>query len=135
MGGIGRDLKRKAEALGMRVQYHNRKELDGELAGGAKYVGFNDLLRTSDVISLNLPLNVSLLSSSSSFAISICFSTCFSLFSYRVLFGSQVKSLLCLRRMRFYLGLSYFCHTLQVQLICSLCLLISDLALNPPLNF
>lgn len=65
MGGIGRDLKRKAEALGMKVQYHNRKELDGDLASGAKYVGFEELLRTSDVISLNLPLNVSLLSPSS----------------------------------------------------------------------
>lgn len=88
MGGIGRDLKRKAEALGMRVQYHNRKELDGELAGGAKYVGFDELLRTSDVISLNLPLNVGLLFSSNSFALSICFSTCFSLLSYRVFFQS-----------------------------------------------
>lgn len=59
MGGIGRDMKKKAEALGMRVQYHNRKELDGELSGGAKYVSFEELLATSDVISLNLPLNVS----------------------------------------------------------------------------
>ncbi|MCJ1461520.1 hypothetical protein MMC07_000117 [Pseudocyphellaria aurata] len=57
MGGIGRDLKRRAEALGMKVQYHNRKELDAKLAGGARYVGFEELLRTSDVISLNLPLN------------------------------------------------------------------------------
>lgn len=65
MGGIGRDLKRKAEAMGMRVQYHNRKELNEDLAGGAKYVGFEELLRTSDVISLNLPLNVSLLPPSS----------------------------------------------------------------------
>lgn len=67
MGGIGRDLKRKAEAMGMRVQYHNRKELNGDLAGGAKYVGFEEILRTSDVISLNLPLNVSLLPPSSPF--------------------------------------------------------------------
>lgn len=59
MGGIGRDLKRKAEAMGLRVQYHNRKELNEDLAGGAKYVGFEELLRTSDVISLNLPLNPS----------------------------------------------------------------------------
>lgn len=58
MGGIGRDFKKKAEALGMRVQYYNRKELQEDLAGGASYVGLEDLLRTSDVISLNLPLNV-----------------------------------------------------------------------------
>lgn len=68
MGGIGRNLKKKAEAMGMRVQYHNRKELDGDLAGGARYVGFDELLRTSDVISLNLPLNVGLVSLSIPFS-------------------------------------------------------------------
>lgn len=60
MGGIGRNLKKKAEAFGMKVQYHNRSELSKELSGGAKYVDFGELLRTSDVLSLNLPLNVSL---------------------------------------------------------------------------
>lgn len=60
MGGIGRNLKKKAEAFGMKVQYHNRNPLSEELSGGAKYVGFEELLKTSDVISLNLPLNVSL---------------------------------------------------------------------------
>ena len=61
MGGIGRDFKKKAEALGMKVQYHNRSKLSDEMSGGAKYVGFEELLGTSDVISLNVPLNVSLL--------------------------------------------------------------------------
>ena len=59
MGGIGRDLKKKAEALEMKVQYFNRNPLSKELSGGAKYVGFEELLKTSDVISLNVPLNVS----------------------------------------------------------------------------
>jgi lactate dehydrogenase-like 2-hydroxyacid dehydrogenase len=59
MGGIGRNLAAKMRAFGMRVQYHNRRELSNELAAGAKYVDFNELLETSDVISLNLPLNVS----------------------------------------------------------------------------
>ena len=59
MGGIGRDLKKKAEALGMTVQYHNRNPLSAEMSGGAKYVGFEQLLETSDIISLNVPLNVS----------------------------------------------------------------------------
>lgn len=59
MGGIGRNLKKKAEAFGMKVIYHNRRELSGELSGGAKYVSFDELLSTSDVLSLNLPLNVS----------------------------------------------------------------------------
>ncbi|KAK2799621.1 hypothetical protein FQN51_006753 [Onygenales sp. PD_10] len=57
MGGIGRNLKKKAEAFGMRVIYHNRRKLEEELAGGAEYVGFEELLARSDVISLNLPLN------------------------------------------------------------------------------
>jgi len=61
MGGIGRNMKKKAEAFGMRVVYHNRKELSEEMAGGARYVGFEELLKTSDVVSLNLPLNVRLL--------------------------------------------------------------------------
>jgi glyoxylate reductase len=63
MGGIGRNLKLKAEAFGMKVQYHNRKQLSDELAAGAKYVSFDELLSTSDVISLNLPLNVIILQS------------------------------------------------------------------------
>lgn len=59
MGGIGRNLKKKAEAFGMTVQYYNRNKLSEELSGGAKYVSFDELLSTSDVLSLNLPLNVS----------------------------------------------------------------------------
>lgn len=59
MGGIGRNLKKKAEAFGMKVVYHNRRQLSDELSGGAPYVGFEELLKTSDVLSLNLPLNVS----------------------------------------------------------------------------
>ncbi|GBF62011.1 2-hydroxyacid dehydrogenase [Trichophyton mentagrophytes] len=57
MGGIGRNLKKKAEAFGMSVIYHNRNQLSEELAGGAKYVSFDELLAQSDVLSLNLPLN------------------------------------------------------------------------------
>ncbi len=60
MGGIGRDMKGKAEALGMKVIYHNRNPLSDEMAGGAKYVKFDELLAESDVISCNLPLSVSL---------------------------------------------------------------------------
>lgn len=57
MGGIGRNLKRKAEAFGMKIIYHNRRRLSDELADGAEYVGFEELLERSDVVSLNLPLN------------------------------------------------------------------------------
>jgi glyoxylate reductase len=57
MGGIGRNMMKKAAAFGMTTIYHNRRELDPEKAGGAKYVSFEELLKTSDVLSLNLPLN------------------------------------------------------------------------------
>ncbi|KAI7216292.1 D-3-phosphoglycerate dehydrogenase, variant [Hortaea werneckii] len=57
MGGIGRNMMRKCEAFGMKAIYHNRKKLSEELAGGAEYVGFEELLARSDVLSLNLPLN------------------------------------------------------------------------------
>lgn len=58
MGGIGRNLMKKAAAFGMTTQYYNRTQLSEELSGGAKYVSFEELLKTSDVLSLNLPLNV-----------------------------------------------------------------------------
>ncbi|KAF2842297.1 hypothetical protein M501DRAFT_988535 [Patellaria atrata CBS 101060] len=57
MGGIGRNLKKKMDAFGMKTIYHNRSKLSEELAGGAEYVSFEELLQQSDVISLNLPLN------------------------------------------------------------------------------
>ncbi len=59
MGGIGRNMSTKAAAFGMRTIYHNRRKLDDHTAGGAEYVSFKDLLRRSDVLSLNLPLNPS----------------------------------------------------------------------------
>ncbi|KAJ9664216.1 glyoxylate reductase [Neophaeococcomyces mojaviensis] len=57
MGGIGRNMSKKAAAFGMTTIYHNRRKLDDEKAGGADYVSFEDLLKKSDVLSLNLPLN------------------------------------------------------------------------------
>lgn len=59
MGGIGRALKRRTDAFDMKVIYHNRNQLPPHLEGGARYVSFDELLAQSDVISLNLPLNVS----------------------------------------------------------------------------
>ncbi|RDA87371.1 hypothetical protein CP532_6987 [Ophiocordyceps camponoti-leonardi (nom. inval.)] len=57
MGGIGRNVATKARAFGMKVRYHNRSRLDPALEDGAEYVDFETLLRESDVLSLNLPLN------------------------------------------------------------------------------
>jgi glyoxylate reductase len=59
MGGIGQNLCRKAQAFGMQVVYHNRCRLDQEQAGTAEYRTFEDLLEQSDIVSVNLPLNVS----------------------------------------------------------------------------
>jgi glyoxylate reductase len=50
----------RAITLGMKIQYYNRNRLSPEqerAAGNAKYVSFEELLATSDVLSLNLPLN------------------------------------------------------------------------------
>ncbi|KAL7818598.1 hypothetical protein V8C26DRAFT_396793 [Trichoderma gracile] len=57
MGGIGRNVAAKARAFGMKIRYHNRSRLSPELEDGAEYVDFETLLRESDVLSLNLPLN------------------------------------------------------------------------------
>lgn len=59
MGGIGSAVAKRAKAFGMTIQYHNRHRLPEEQEEGAKYVGFEELLKTSDVFSLNLALNPS----------------------------------------------------------------------------
>jgi len=59
MGGIGQAVALRAKAFGMRIQYHNRKQLPPNEEQDARYVSFEDLMRTSDVISLNLALNAS----------------------------------------------------------------------------
>lgn len=67
MGGIGRCFARKAAAaFGMKVRYYNRTRLSEAMerdeAGGAEWVDFETLLRESDVLSVHVPLKVSLLS-------------------------------------------------------------------------
>ncbi|KAK8850328.1 hypothetical protein IAR55_004245 [Kwoniella newhampshirensis] len=60
MGGIGSALARRAKPFGMTVQYHNRSRVspEKEQEMGVTYVeSLDELLSTSDVISLNLPLN------------------------------------------------------------------------------
>lgn len=59
LGGIGRNLKKKAEMFGMKVIYYNRTRLSEDKAEGAEYVTFDELLAKSDVLSLHIPLNVS----------------------------------------------------------------------------
>ncbi|KAL8929951.1 MAG: hypothetical protein Q9208_001095 [Pyrenodesmia sp. 3 TL-2023] len=61
MGGIGTSLAIKAQALGMKVVYHNRRRLspEEEMAvgkDGVEYRGWEELLRGVDVLSVNVPL-------------------------------------------------------------------------------
>ncbi|KAF3766729.1 hypothetical protein M406DRAFT_253974 [Cryphonectria parasitica EP155] len=59
MGGIGQNMAKKALAFGMKIRYHNRNRLrpEQERECKAEYRDFETLLRESDVLSLNLPLN------------------------------------------------------------------------------
>ncbi len=59
MGRIGQAIARRAQASGMKVSYHNRNRLDSktEQEYGANYLSFEDLLSSSDYISLNMPLS------------------------------------------------------------------------------
>ncbi|UPL03175.1 hypothetical protein LCI18_014109 [Fusarium solani-melongenae] len=57
MGRIGRAVKHRAAPFGLKVIYHNRKPLSAGLAAGCPYVSFDDLLKTSDIISIHIPLS------------------------------------------------------------------------------
>ena len=58
MGGIGSAVARRAQPFGLHIQYHNRSCVPEERnTVGAKYVSLEELLRTSDIISVHLPLN------------------------------------------------------------------------------
>ena len=59
MGGIGQAVAARAKPFGMSIQYHNRNRLPEEKEQGARYVSFEELMKTSDVLSLNLALNKS----------------------------------------------------------------------------
>lgn len=61
MGGIGQALAARAKAFGMEVVYHNRHRVDTAIEAhlGARLVDIDELLATSDVVSLNCPHNES----------------------------------------------------------------------------
>ena len=59
LGTIGKKVARLARAFGMRVQYYDIARLteDAEDALGVRFALLPELLRTSDVVSLHVPLN------------------------------------------------------------------------------
>src|SRR5499425_1170607 len=58
LGNIGKKVARRAAAFDMKIQYYDVVRLteDQEDAMGARFVLFDELLRTSDVVSLHVPL-------------------------------------------------------------------------------
>ena len=57
MGRIGQPVARFAKALGMKVIYHNRHQLDEKIEAelDAKYVDFDELIKNADFLSLHAP--------------------------------------------------------------------------------
>lgn len=62
MGNIGRGVAKRAQAFGMEIIYHNRTRLDEktEQEYGARYVSFDEIVKQSDFLSLNLSYNPSM---------------------------------------------------------------------------
>jgi len=58
MGGIGSAVARRAAPFDMKIQYHNRRPIDAtQNSTNANFVSFEELLTTSDIISVHLPLS------------------------------------------------------------------------------
>ena len=59
MGAIGQAVARRAHGFAMPIRYHNRRRVDPaiEAALGAQYLPLDELLATSDFISLHAPRN------------------------------------------------------------------------------
>ena len=61
LGNIGKKVARRAKAFDMRIQYYdvNRMTTDQEDALGVRFALFPELLKTSDIVSLHVPLDKS----------------------------------------------------------------------------
>lgn len=59
MGAIGIATARRAKACGMSIVYHSRSEIDAKISSelGASKVSLDELLATSDVVSIHCPSN------------------------------------------------------------------------------
>lgn len=57
MGGVGRQVARRARGFDMRVLYHNRTEIPDIASDlGATYASLEELLTQSDFVTLNMPM-------------------------------------------------------------------------------
>ncbi len=58
LGSIGRQVAQKVRAFGAKVQYYDAFRLsdEDEKRLGVSYAGFEDLIKTADIISLHVPL-------------------------------------------------------------------------------
>jgi glycerate dehydrogenase len=56
-GALGKSVARIAQAFGMDVVVHTRSPLADAKADGVREAGFDEVLETSDIVSLHLPLN------------------------------------------------------------------------------
>lgn len=57
MGGVGRQVARRANGFDMNILYHNRNEIPDIAAElGATYASLADLLAQSDFVALNMPM-------------------------------------------------------------------------------
>ena len=61
LGNIGKKVARRARAFDMRIQYYdiNRLTTDQEDALGVRFALFTELLKTSDIVTLHVPLDLS----------------------------------------------------------------------------
>lgn len=59
LGDIGSAIARRAQASKMEVIYHNRHQRQDDAALGVRYVGFEELLASSDVVVVAVTLNPS----------------------------------------------------------------------------
>ncbi len=59
MGSIGAAVARRAQAFGMEVIYHNRKQRQDEKQIGVEYASFDQLLQRSDFVVVLVPLSES----------------------------------------------------------------------------
>lgn len=58
LGGIGHQIVKRLQPFGFaKFIYYNRHKLPADKENGCEYVSFDELLKQSDIISINIPLN------------------------------------------------------------------------------